>query len=127
MVVRPLKAVLVTGSCLLVTAPLSTGLAQASTPKTPTPTVVVSGLNNPRQLSMVGNQILLIAEAGKGGTLATVNSPEGGPQGIGRTGSISAVLAPRYATNQKPHRIVTGLLSAASPVRWARTVCRPCR
>lgn len=115
MVLRPLKAVLVTGSCLLVAAPLSTGVAQASTPKTPTPTVVVSGLNNPRQLSLVGNQILLIAEAGRGGTLATIESPEGGSQGIGRTGSISAVLAPRYATNQKPHRIVTGLLSAASP------------
>jgi len=113
MVSSPLKAVLITGSCTLIAAPLTTGVARASAPATPTPTVVVSGLNNPRQLSLVGNQVLLVAEAGKGGTLATFTSPEGGPQGVGRTGSIAAVLAPRYATNQKPHRIVTGLLSAS--------------
>jgi hypothetical protein len=79
------------------------------------PTVVVSGLNNPRQLALIdGGDVLLVAEAGKGGSLATITDPEGGEQGLGFTGSISAVLAPRAATGQKPHRIVTGLLSAAA-------------
>ena len=78
------------------------------------PVVVVSGLNNPRQLSLVHNDVLLIAEAGRGGTVATVSSPEGGKQGLGYTGSVSAVLAPAIAHKQAPHRIITGLLSAAS-------------
>jgi hypothetical protein len=76
--------------------------------------VVVSGLNNPRQLSLVHNGVLLIAEAGKGGDVATVPSPEGGSDGLGYTGSISAVRRPALAHDQQPHRIVTGLLSAAS-------------
>jgi hypothetical protein len=71
-------------------------------------------LNNPRQLSLVHDDVLLIAEAGKGGTVATISSPESGTQGLGYTGSISAVLAPAYAHNRHPHRIVTGLLSAAN-------------
>jgi hypothetical protein len=72
------------------------------------------GLNNPRQLSLVHDDVLLIAEAGKGGTIATITSPEGGTQGLGYTGSVSAVLAPDFAHNQHPLRIVTGLLSAAN-------------
>ncbi len=78
------------------------------------PVVVVSGLNNPRQLSLVHDDVLLIAEAGKGGNVATITDPEGGTQGLGYTGSISAVLAPAYGHNRSPHRIVTGLLSAAA-------------
>lgn len=114
MVHRPFKAALIAGSCALIAVPLTAGVANAVPPQTPTPTVVVSGLNNPRQLSLVGGQVLLIAEAGNGGTLTTSTGEEG-PQGIGLSGSISAVRAPRYASNQQPHRIVTGLLSAAAP------------
>jgi hypothetical protein len=75
---------------------------------------VVSGLNNPRQLSLVNGKVLLIAEAGKGGKVATINSPEGGLEGLGFTGSISAVYGPSRAHGQHPHRIVKGLLSAAA-------------
>lgn len=74
----------------------------------------MSGLNNPRQLSLVHGDVLLVAEAGKGGTVGTITGPDGGKQGLGYTGSISAVLAPASASGQHPHRIVTGLLSAAA-------------
>jgi hypothetical protein len=77
------------------------------------PVVVVSGLNNPRQLDLVGEDELLIAEAGKGGDLATIPDPEGGNQGIGTSGSISAVFLPQFAKNTSPNRIVTGLMSGA--------------
>jgi hypothetical protein len=79
------------------------------------PVVVVSGLNNPRQLSLTRAGELLIAEAGVGGTLAGYDDPERGPQGIGETGSVSAVRSPAVAAGTAPHRIVTGLLSAAGP------------
>lgn len=92
---------------------MTTGVAAAS-PGAPTPTVVVSGLNNPRQLSIGQYGVMLIAEAGKGGTLATAGSPEGGVQGIGYTGSISEVWEPAFTTNSHPKRILKGLLSAAS-------------
>ena len=90
------------------------GVATAQASPAHGPVVVVSGLNNPRQLSLVHDDVLLIAEAGKGGTIATITSPEGGTQGLGYTGSVSAVLAPDFAHNQHPLRIVTGLLSAAN-------------
>lgn len=82
------------------------------------PVVVVSGLNNPRQLSLVHGK-LLIAEAGKGGTIP-FNGPEG-PGLIGDTGSISAVYGPRWAHDQSPNRIITGLMSAAAPDGSAAT------
>ncbi|MDT4902443.1 MAG: hypothetical protein QOH52_459 [Pseudonocardiales bacterium] len=78
------------------------------------PVVVVSGLNNPRQLSLVDSDELLIAEAGKGGP-TPITTPEGGPSGVGGTGSISAVYRPQRAHDTSPHRIVTGLMSIAAP------------
>jgi len=93
---------------------IGNGPAGAST-STPRHALVVHGLNNPRQLYLDGN-VLLIAEAGKGGTLASIPDPEGGgSQGIGHTGSISAVAYPASANNVSPNRIITGLLSAAAP------------
>jgi hypothetical protein len=75
------------------------------------PVVVVSGLNNPRQLDLVGHNELLIAEAGRGGD-TKISGPEGDSY-IGATGSISAVYAPQYVKNTQPHRVVTGLMSGA--------------
>jgi hypothetical protein len=97
--------------------PMTSGVATAteSAKHTPTPTVVVSGLNNPRQLALTRNGELLIAEAGKGGNLATISDPEEGDQGIGRTGAVSVVRHPSHTSNSTPHRLVSGLLSAASP------------
>ncbi len=100
----------------ILVVPLAAGTASATPTHQPrsAPVVVVSGLNNPRQLSLVHDDVLLIAEAGKGGTLATIDDPEGGTQGLGYSGSVSAVFGPRWAHGQQPHRIVRGLLSAAS-------------
>jgi len=78
------------------------------------PVVVVSGLNNPRQLALTNHSHrLLIAEAGKGGRITSFAGPEG-QSFVGRSGSISAVWFPRSANNWHPHRIVTGLMSAAA-------------
>lgn len=76
----------------------------------PAPTVVVSGLNNPRQLSLVHDRQLLIAEAGKGGP-TEVDSDQG-PTFVGYSGSVSQVADPQTAEGTAPNRVVTGLLSA---------------
>jgi hypothetical protein len=94
--------------------PAAAGASTGSRHQSSAPVVVVSGLNNPRQLSLVQGKQLLIAEAGKGGTEVTIDGPEG-PSGLGATGSISSVWRPSRAHDQSPHRIVTGLLSGASP------------
>jgi hypothetical protein len=78
------------------------------------PTVVVSRLNNPRQLSLLpSGDVLLVAEAGKGGPTC-VGSGEN-QTCLGATGAISAVLGPQTAANTKPVRIVRHLLSGAGP------------
>lgn len=99
----------------VVTAALLPGVASAVPSPTSTPVVVVSGLNNPRQLSLVDGVELFIAEAGRGGPTEV---PGGGPEGplsVGTTGSVSVVLLPQLAHKQKPWRVLTGLLSAAAP------------
>lgn len=114
---RTVRRLLIVVSCGALIAPFATASA-AATPAhkkgTKGPVVVVSGLNNPRQLSLVHDDVLLIAEAGKGGDLGTITDPEGGVNGFGFTGSVSAVYGPAYAKGQHPHRIVKGLLSAAA-------------
>jgi hypothetical protein len=108
------RRVLAAAACGSLLVLLTAGTA-AATPKHKQSgrVVVVSGLNNPRQLSLVHNGVLLIAEAGKGGDVATGQGPEG-TLGLGYTGSVSAVWTPALAHDQQPHRIVTGLLSGAS-------------
>jgi hypothetical protein len=91
------------GACLAAAA-LCPAIASADPSA---PTVVVSGLNNPRQLSLVHTK-LYVAEAGRGGKYNL-----GGDNFVGFTGSITAVDAPNTVANAKPNRIVTGLLSAA--------------
>jgi hypothetical protein len=105
------RALTVAGAAALV-VPLC-GVPAAASPQSPgaAPVVVVSGLNNPRQLSLVAGVELLIAEAGKGGPTETT-----GPEGslfVGTTGSVSAVWFPQRAHDRSPHRIVTGLASGA--------------
>lgn len=108
-------------SALALAAPLAVAAAGAAgaTPARPAPrppghVVVVAGLNNPRQLSLVDNAELLIAEAGKGGTIPAGADPESGDATFaGATASVSAVLAPQLARNQSPRRVITGLISVA--------------
>ena len=111
---RRLGACLAGGALVATYAVAATVDAAQAGAKTVTPghQVVVSGLNNPRQLDFVGHG-LLIAEAGRGGNVATVQTPEGS-QGFGYTGSISLVLDVTEANNQRPHRIFTKLPSVAA-------------
>jgi hypothetical protein len=51
-------------AAIMVLSMLSSGIAQA---QSSTATVVVSGLNNPRELALTKSGDLLIAEAGDGG------------------------------------------------------------
>lgn len=82
------------------------------------PTVVVSGLNNPRQLAWGPGGSLLVAEAGRGSLNPGDANCYTGPEGLtclGATGSISRVADPRHARNTTPRRIVRGLASSATP------------
>lgn len=91
------------GACLTAAA-----LCPAVASATPSgPEVVVSGLNNPRQLSLVHTK-LYVAEAGRGG-----KHDLGGGNFVGFTGAITAVDGPNTVKNASPNRVVTGLLSAA--------------
>ncbi|MGW0662472.1 ScyD/ScyE family protein [Streptodolium elevatio] len=80
----------------------------------PSVDVVVTGLNNPRQLSTDWhNWSIYVAEAGRG-----AESPDQcGEFGcIGRTGSVTWIKSPAKTTNSvTPKRVVVGLPSNASP------------
>jgi hypothetical protein len=79
--------------------------------------VVVSGLDNPRQLAWDRNGGLLVAEAGHG-SYGKPGSCFKGPEGtncVGRSGKVSLIKHPARATNRKPNRIASGFLSGAAP------------
>jgi len=77
------------------------------------PVVLTNGLNNPRQLDLVDGKVLLIAEAGAGGTTCQGEGEDA--MCIGATGSISGVLFPQAGTNREHKQLVTGLISGAGP------------
>src|SRR5690349_4472429 len=77
------------------------------------PVVLTNGLNNPRQLDLVDGKVLLIAEAGAGGTACQGTGED--TMCVGATGSVSGVLFPQYGTNRSHKELVTGLISAAGP------------
>jgi hypothetical protein len=78
------------------------------------PTVLTSGLNNPRQLQLaVGDGVLLIAEAGKGGPTCEGEGEDAFC--VGDTGEISTVLVPMFGSNKRAHTLVRGLFSGAGP------------
>jgi len=113
-------ALLATGLAVSVGIALvaQTGSASASTSKAaaskaPKPTVVVAGLNNPRNLSIAWDGSLIIAEAGTGGP-DCIDTPEG-PSCVGLTSSVSRVATPWNTVNSSPHRVLTGLPSGAGP------------
>jgi hypothetical protein len=70
------------------------------------PTVVMSGLDNPRGLALGPDGGIYVAEAGRGGTGATVVTGEGTVQ-YGATGAVTRLLG----GNQQ--RVITGLPSLA--------------
>jgi hypothetical protein len=75
--------------------------------------VVTSGLNNPRQLSLVDNGVLLIAEAGKGGTACSGTGDN--ETCVGASGSVSGVLLPQWGVNRHHIELVSNLISGAGP------------
>ena len=90
----------------LVVAMLLTGAAVADSP---TLSVVASGLNNPRGITLGPDGALYVAEAGTGGTAPCAAAGPGEEQCFGATGSITRIdLWRRYQ-----ERIVTGLPSFA--------------
>ncbi|SDY49600.1 hypothetical protein SAMN05661080_03651 [Modestobacter sp. DSM 44400] len=84
--------------------------------------VVVTGLDNPRQLSWGPHDTLLVAEAGSGGETC-ITPPAGeeappeasGPQCVGLTGGISSIHDPDDVVDEPAERVVDGLLSVAGP------------
>jgi hypothetical protein len=84
--------------------------------------VVVTGLDNPRQLSFGPQDTLLIAEAGSGGATCVTSPPApgpppefAGPQCGGLSGGISAVHHPEDVFGGPAPRVVDGLFSVAGP------------
>jgi len=77
------------------------------------PDVVVSGLNNPRQLSLGPGGGLYIAEAGRGGDQCFGAGEEA--ICLGETGAVAFVGRPGKAENKAPRRIITGFFSGAGP------------
>jgi hypothetical protein len=86
------------------------------------PVVVVTGLDNPRQLGFGPDDTLLIAEAGSGGDTCVTPPPvEGappefaGPLCAGTSGGISSVQDPDDVYDGTAQRVVDGLFSVAGP------------
>ena len=98
-VIRLLALVALVGSATAST-PGATGWAASVS--APTLTVVASGLNNPRKLSIGPDGALYVAEAGTGGTTCRGTC-------YGHTASVTQVK------NGRQRRVVTGLISAANP------------
>lgn len=112
---RPLQrlAALTAATTLLSLPIVGTSPVMVDAQEPTEPEVVVSGLNNPRQLSLTQDGVLLVAEAGKGGEDC---SGEGQQQlCLGPSGAISAVFQPLDADDVNPVRVVTGLYSGAGP------------
>jgi hypothetical protein len=81
--------------------------------------VVTQQLNNPRQLDLTDNGVLVIAESGTGGqNCATVDAQL---VCVGTTASVSIVQRPSKAVRVPAQRVVTGLLSEAGPSGAAAT------
>lgn len=77
------------------------------------PVPVVRNLNNPRQVTLLPSQGLLVSEAGRGGDVEIPGTF--GPTYVGPSGSVSWVPVPSLQKESSPVRIVRGLASSAGP------------
>ena len=86
-------------------------VAQASSEPRVQGQVIASGLNNPRGISLGEGKTttLYVTEAG----LGSGNTVDGVQEGVGATGSITAIARPN-SSRPSASRIVTGLASAAA-------------
>jgi hypothetical protein len=89
-----------------------TATPQAAPPPAPY-TVVASGLNNPRHLSVGPHGVLYVAESGTGWTGPCMTSSEGGQVCYGPTGAITRITS--HKGKWKQRRVVKGLPSLAPP------------
>jgi len=96
----------------LAVALLAPAAADAASYK-PSVSVVASGLDNPRGVSVGYGGALVVAEAGKGGSGPCIESPEGGSVCLGASGAITSVSADRRG-RWSQRRIVSGLPSLAT-------------
>ncbi len=96
-------------AALVLTAAAPSASAGDAAPSPPTPTVVASGLANPRQLTVGPKGELYVAEAGRGGTTNCQQTQEFGRVCLGLTGALAKV-----GTRGKVSRVVTGLPSTVS-------------
>jgi hypothetical protein len=77
------------------------------------PVPVARHLDNPRQLDMTSDGVLVIAESGTGGDDCAVVG--GDTVCVGTTGAVSIVRHPGKVEGVTAQRVVTGLLSEAGP------------
>ncbi|HVQ89593.1 MAG TPA: ScyD/ScyE family protein [Mycobacteriales bacterium] len=100
----------VASALVAATVSVAGGLAPAAADAAPpgNPTLLVSELNNPRQLRLLGGRSLLVAEAGNGGEQCAQDLGC-----VGTSGSVGLVDNV-WAATPTLQRPVTGLLSAAT-------------
>jgi hypothetical protein len=83
------------------------------------PVTVARQLDNPRQLGLTDDGVLVIAESGTGGDdCALVDGEE---VCVGTTAAVSVVRRPSRAVGVIAERVVTGLLSEAGPSGFGAT------
>lgn len=75
--------------------------------------VIASGLDNPRGLTVLHDDTVLVTEAGRGGDGPCIMGPPGDPLCLGQTGAVTAIRRARKHTYEQ-RRIVT-LPSLANP------------
>lgn len=102
-----LAAAAVVGLSLVGSPPASAGGDHGGGSKEPT--VIASGLDNPRQLSFAKSGDLLVAESGEGGSGPCMAGPEGDEVCFGTSGAVT-----RISARGRQSRIISGLASLAA-------------
>src|SRR5699024_1163616 len=77
------------------------------------PSVIATGLNNPRHVSVGPRGVLYVAESGTGGDGPCITNSEGTFVCSGATGSVTELSHGRRGWDQR--RVITGLPSLAAP------------
>ncbi|MDP5182568.1 ScyD/ScyE family protein [Blastococcus sp. BMG 814] len=83
------------------------------------PVPVARNLDNPRQLDLTDDGVLVIAESGTGGRNCAGEGEDA--VCVGTTGAVSIVRRPSKAQGVTAERVVTGLLSEAGPSGFGAT------
>ena len=98
-------------SIVLLTTAIALGVASVASAQAPT--VMATGLDNPRGIAIGPDGSLFVVEAGRGGTSTLCLPNAGGAPGVrcyGTTGAVTRVVLPGVQS-----RVLTGLPSLAGP------------